>query len=343
MGGKPGQPSGHRRPAGTVRDLDMEALRHEPVLLDEALQALAVRPGRRYVDCTLGCGGHALAVADGGGDVLGLDADPEAIAAVRARIEAPQAGGTASVSSRAASQRRGGGRIVLVQAYFDRLEEIAAEHGFVPAGGVLFDLGVSSPQLEDAGRGFALAKEGPLDMRFDPSQGEPAADIVNKASVDELARIFREFGEEPQPRRMARAVEAARPVRTTTELAGVIERAAGGRGRIHPATRIFQALRIATNRELERLPSALGQAVRILGAGGRLVVISFHSLEDRIVKTFIARESRDCVCPPGTPVCVCGHKATLRPLGRKPVTPTQAEIARNPRARSAKLRAAERL
>jgi 16S rRNA (cytosine1402-N4)-methyltransferase len=321
----------------------MEALTHEPVLFDEALRALAVRPGGRYVDCTLGRGGHALAVADRGGNVLGLDADPEAIAAVRARIEATQAGGTASMSSHAASQRRGGGRIVLVQAYFDRLEELAAEHGFVPAGGVLFDLGLSSPQLEDAGRGFALAKEGPLDMRFDPSQGEPAADIVNKASVDELARIFREFGEEPQPRRMARAVEAARPLRTTTELAGVIERAAGGRGRIHPATRIFQALRIATNRELERLSSALGQAMRILGAGGRLVVISFHSLEDRIVKTFIARESRDCVCPPSTPVCVCGHKATLRPLGRKPVTPSQAEIARNPRARSAKLRAAERL
>nr|ALG05249.1 S-adenosyl-methyltransferase MraW [uncultured bacterium 5E7] len=305
----------------------MEERRHEPVLLAEALEALAVRPGGHYVDCTLGRGGHALAILERGGEVLALDADPEAI----------ESFGVPSPSL----SHRGGRGIRLVQTYFDRLEEVAA--GFAPVDGVLFDLGLSSPQLEDPARGFSFAKDGPLDMRFDPGQGQPAASIVNHSSVDELARIFREYGEEPRARLMARAVEAARPLESTGQLARAIERAAGGRGRIHPATRIFQALRIATNRELERLSAALAQAVRILRAGGRLVAISFHSLEDRIVKTFIAGEARDCVCPPGTPVCVCGHTASLRPLARKPITPGPAEIARNPRARSAKMRAAERI
>jgi 16S rRNA (cytosine1402-N4)-methyltransferase len=306
----------------------MEDHAHRPVLLAEALDALAVKPGGRYVDCTLGRGGHAAAILERGGDVLGLDADPEAIAAVEARLPS-------------ASLSQGSGRGTWIQAYFDGLEEVSA--GFAPVDGVLFDLGLSSPQLEEAGRGFSFAKDGPLDMRFDPSQGAPAADIVNRASADELARIFHDYGEEPRARLMARAVEAARPLRTTRQLADVIERAAGGRGRIHPATRIFQALRIATNRELERLAAALAQAVRILRVGGRLVVISFHSMEDRIVKTFIATEARDCICPPSAPICVCGHKASLRPVMRKPISPGSAEIARNPRARSAKLRAAERI
>ena len=294
----------------------MEERGHVPVLLAEALEALAIKPGGRYVDCTLGRGGHTAAILERGGEVLALDADPAAVAAYR-------------------------GPARLVQTYFDRLEQVAA--GFAPVNGVLFDLGLSSPQLEDPARGFSFAADGPLDMRFDRGQGQPAADIVNQCSVDELARIFRDYGEEPRARMMARAVERARPLRTTGELARTIERAAGGRGRIHPATRIFQALRIATNRELERLSAALDQAVRILGSGGRLVVISFHSLEDRIVKTFFAAEARDCVCPPRTPVCVCGHTASLRLVTRKPITPSEAEVARNPRARSAKLRAAERI
>ncbi len=296
----------------------MKGRAHEPVLLAEALHALAVRPGGRYVDCTLGRGGHSAGILERGGSVLALDADPEAIAGV-------------------------GLAATLVHANFDQLEEVARGHAFVPADAVLFDLGLSSPQLESSARGFSFSQDGPLDMRFDPSQGQPASEILNHSSVDELARIFRDYGEEPQARKMARAVEAARPLRSTSQLAAVIERAAGGRGRIHPATRIFQALRIATNRELERLSAALDQAVRILGSGGRLVVISFHSLEDRIVKTFIAREARDCICPPRTPVCICGHKASLRPLFRKPLTPGAAEVARNPRARAAKLRAAERI
>ncbi|HVA25859.1 MAG TPA: 16S rRNA (cytosine(1402)-N(4))-methyltransferase RsmH [Chloroflexota bacterium] len=305
----------------------MEDRRHQPVLLAEALAALAVKPGGRYVDCTLGRGGHAAAILERGGELLALDADPEAIAAARTTLGVPS--------------HRGERETVLVQAYFDQLEEVAA--GFAPVDGVLFDLGLSSPQLDDPARGFSFAKDGPLDMRFDPSQGETAADIVNHRSVEELGRIFRDYGEEPRARMMARAVEAARPLRTTRQLAEAIERAAGGRGRIHPATRIFQALRIATNRELDRLAAALAQALRVLGSGGRLVVISFHSLEDRMVKTFIATEARDCICPPSTPLCVCHHKASLRALTRKPISPGDAEIAINPRARSAKLRAAERI
>lgn len=288
------------------------------MLLREALEQLAVRPGGRYIDCTLGRGGHAAEILAAGGKLLGIDADPQAIAAVSLPA-------------------------TIVQANFDRLEEVAQERGFVPADGVLFDLGMSSPQLDDPARGFSFAKDGPLDMRFDPKHGDSAEVLVNQAPVEDLARIFREFGEEPQPRRMARAIDAARPIHSTGQLAAVIERAAGGRGRIHPATRIFQALRIATNQELERLSTALVQAIQVLRQGGRLVVISFHSLEDRIVKQFMAAESRDCLCPPRTPVCVCGHKATLRILLRKAATPSPEEAQQNPRARSAKLRAAERL
>jgi 16S rRNA (cytosine1402-N4)-methyltransferase len=296
----------------------MEEHRHEPVLLAEALDALAIRPLGHYVDCTLGRGGHSAAILERGGVLLAMDADPEAIAAVSLPA-------------------------TLVHAHFDQLETVVTDLGFGPLDGVLFDLGLSSPQLDEPERGFSFAHEGPLDMRFDPTQGQPAAHIVNHASTDELARIFHDYGEEPRARMMARAVEAARPLRTTSELAQAIERAAGGRGRIHPATRVFQALRISTNRELERLSAALLQAVRLLRSGGRLVVISFHSLEDRIVKTFIATESRDCVCPPRTPVCICGHQASLRPVTRKPITPGEDETARNQRARSAKLRAAERI
>jgi len=301
-----------------------------PVLLDEVLTALEVKAGGRYVDCTLGRGGHAMAIVARGGEVLGLDADPEAITQVTLTLPAPAAAGEGSVGS-----------LRLAQAYFDELERVAADFG--PVDGVLFDLGVSSPQLDDAARGFSFSKEGPLDMRFDPGQGQPAARLVNQATVEELTHIFRDYGEEPHARRMARAIDAARPLRTTSELAAVIEHAAGGRGRIHPATRIFQALRIATNRELERLQNALEQAVRVLRGGGRLVVISFHSLEDRIIKSFLAQESRDCICPPRVPVCVCGHKASLRLVNRKPVVPADAELLSNPRARSAKLRAAERI
>ncbi|MBV9120713.1 MAG: 16S rRNA (cytosine(1402)-N(4))-methyltransferase RsmH [Chloroflexi bacterium] len=296
--------------------------RHEPVLLAEVLDWLDVRPGRRFVDCTVGRGGHTQAILERGGEVLGIDADPLAIRETAARLT-------------------GRSRLRLAHGYFDEVARLSA--GFAPVDGVLFDLGVSSPQLDDPGRGFSFSKDGPIDMRFDPEAGSPAAALVNEASVEELARIFRDYGEEPQPRKMARIVEAARPFHSTTQLAGAIEGAAMGRGRLHPATRVFQALRIATNRELDRLAAALDEALRLLCAGGRLVVITFHSLEDRLVKGFMTREARDCICPPRTPVCVCGHKASLRLLTRKPIVPEADEVRRNPRARSAKLRAAERI
>lgn len=299
----------------------MSSSAHIPVLLDEAIDGLAVTAGGHYVDCTLGRGGHSAAILERGGMVLALDADPEALQAVKLPI-------------------------VAVHANFEQLTDVVKAHHFDPLDGVLFDLGLSSPQLDDAARGFAFSKDGPLDMRFDPGQRETAADIVMHATVDELARIFHEYGEEPQARKMARLVDDLRhkgAVRTTGQLAEAIAADAGGRGKIHPATRVFQGLRIAVNRELERLESGLSQAAALLRSGGRLVVISFHSLEDRIVKTFILRETRDCICPPRTPICICGHKATLKSITRKPLVPGNAELSRNPRARSAKMRVAERI
>jgi 16S rRNA (cytosine1402-N4)-methyltransferase len=215
----------------------------------------------------------------------------------------------------------------------------------VPVHGVLFDLGVSSYQLSDAGRGFGFQVEAPLDMRFGDTQTVTAHEIVNTYGERELANLIWRYGEEPASRRIARAIVRARPLTTTSELAAAVARAAGGgrRRRIHPATRTFQALRIAVNDELDALASALGQAVEVLGRGGRLVVIAFHSLEDRIVKQFVRRESRDCVCPPEVPSCTCGHHARLREVTKGAARPSQEEIAANRRSRSARLRAAEML
>ncbi len=237
-----------------------------------------------------------------------------------------------------------GERVALVHNSFARLSECARAHDFVPVDGVLLDLGLSSLQLADPSRGFAFMKPGPLDMRFDPQSGEPtAADLVNELPAEELARLLYRYGEERAARRVAEAIVAARPLRTTDELAAVVAQVLKRRGRIHPATRTFQALRIAVNDELAALEAVLPQAVEILAPGGRLAVISFHSLEDRIVKRFLRRESRDCICPPEAPVCTCGHRAALRLITRKPIRPTPEETAANPRARSARLRVAERL
>jgi 16S rRNA (cytosine1402-N4)-methyltransferase len=209
--------------------------------------------------------------------------------------------------------------------------------------GILFDLGISSMQLADE-RGFSFQVEAPLDMRFNPGQALTADDIVNHYAEQDLADVIWRFGEEPSSRRIARAIVRARRVGTTTELAAIIARTAGGpRRRIHPATRTFQALRIAVNDELGALRDALGQAIEVLGNGGRLVVIAFHSLEDRMVKQYLQQESRDCICPPEQPTCICGHRATLRIITRHTVTPSPEEIAQNPRSRSARLRAAEKL
>ena len=302
---------------------------HIPVLFQAVLDGLQVGPGGRYIDATLGGGGHAagiLAASSPDGCLLGLDRDPVALDAATARL---------SVFS---------GRAVVVHGSFVRLAEIARAHRFAPADGILLDLGLSSLQLADPARGFAFTTDGPLDMRFDPGRGGPsAATLVNHLSAEELTDLLYRYGEERQAPRIARAIVSARPLHTTGELAHVVEQVAGRRGRIHPATRTFQALRIAVNDELNALETVLPQAVDILAPGGRMAVISFHSLEDRPVKHFMRQESRECICPPETPICICDHRATLRLVTRKPVRPTADEIASNPRARSARLRVAERI
>ena len=305
---------------------------HEPVMAEEVVRLLAPRPGGRYIDATLGTGGHARAVLEAapGARLLGIDRDPQALAVARDRL-APY--------GEAATVRHG---------RFDELPEIAAACGFAPADGVLFDLGLSSLQLAAAGRGFSFLRDEPLDMRMDPTAAGPdAAAIVNGHAERELSGLLREFGEERRHRAIARAVVANRPLRTTGDLVTVIEQAVGpGRGRpdhIHPATRTFQALRIAVNGELSLLDAALPGAHGLLAAGGRLVVLSYHSLEDRLVKGFLRREASGCLCPPRSPACLCGHQATLAELTRRPLRPGDAELARNVRSRSARLRAAERL
>jgi 16S rRNA (cytosine1402-N4)-methyltransferase len=224
------------------------------------------------------------------------------------------------------------------------LDLICQKYDFHPVHGILFDLGLSSVQLEDDPRGFSFQKDAALDMRFNPEQATTAADIVNNSSEAELSLLLREYGEEPFARRIARRIVENRPIETTLELVHIVEEAVGGkRGRINPATRTFQALRIAVNRELENLGIALSKAVDVLGTGGRLVVISYHSLEDRIVKHFMQRESKDCICPSEAPVCQCNHIARLLLITKKVITPADMEIRDNPRSRSAKMRIAEKI
>jgi 16S rRNA (cytosine1402-N4)-methyltransferase len=309
---------------------------HQPVLAEEVVTMLAAAPGSLQIDATLGGGGHAeriLAATDPDGRLLGLDADGAAIARVRARLGP-----------------RFGARLDLRQANFRELATMAPEAGFGAVDGCLFDLGLSSFQLADAGRGFGIRTGGPLDMRFDTSRGMPAAELLEALDAAELTALFRRYGEEPFAGRIARAIVEARrtaPVRSAEELAALIERVAPsrapGRRRVHPATRTFQALRIAVNEELEALEAGLAAALDLLRPGGRLVVLSYHSLEDRIVKRFFQAERRGCTCPPEVPVCVCGRQPRLRLVTPKGIVPTPTEIAANPRARSARLRAAERL
>lgn len=302
---------------------------HIPVLLKETLDALAVRPGGLYIDCTLGGGGHAAAILERcspGGRLLGIDADPGAIRAAQARLAAYS------------------DSVTLVNDNFADVQAVAYRHDFAPAHGILFDLGLSSLQLDQAARGFSFQQDAPLDMRFDPRQKQSAADIINTYSEEELAHLIWTYGEDTSSRRIARQIVRARPIMTTLQLVRAIETAVSHRRtRIHPATRSFQALRIAVNRELENLEFALKQALGLLAPGGRLVVISYHSLEDRIVKQFMQREAKDCVCPPGAPVCICGHKTSLHLVNKKVITPSADEIRNNPRSRSARLRAAERI
>src|SRR5579884_1478557 len=290
---------------------------HQPVLLVEALRLLAPAPNGSFIDATIGRGGHAeeiLRRTGPSGRLLGIDADPEAIEGSRRHLA------------------EFGDRVVLWEGYFDQLTMAAQTHRFNGVEGILFDLGVS------------FQAPGPLDMRMGPSAGATAGDLVNSASEAELIRIFSEYGEEHYARRIARAIVRARSTRrldSTEELSRLVAESVPRSSRIHPATRVFQALRIATNDELRRLREALPQARALLGNGGRLVVISFHSLEDRLVKRFLQTESRGCVCPPDIPICVCGKNPSLRILTRKPLRPSDEERRANPRSRSAKLRAAE--
>ncbi len=308
---------------------------HLPVLAEEVVLMLAPVPGSLQIDATVGGGGHTeriLEATSPSGRLLGLDADPAAILRVGRRL------------------RRFGHRVVLEQANFRELARVAPNAGFGAVGGILFDLGLSSFQLADTKRGFGIRAGGPLDMRFDTEAGRAAADLVNELSRDELASLFRRYGEEPAAGRIASAIvrerEAGR-IETAERLAAICAEAAPkaprGRRRIHPATRVFQALRIAVNDELGALEAGLVAALDLLTPGGRMVVIAYHSLEDRTVKQFFAAERRGCTCPPIAPVCVCGRAPRLRLVTAKPVTPGESELALNPRARSARLRAAERL
>ncbi len=306
----------------------MSASTHIPVLSREALEALAVQAGGRYIDCTLGGGGHAVAILERsspGGQLLGIDADPQAIRIAEENLKAYR------------------NSALIVNDNFVNLQAICARYNFYPVHGILFDLGLSSLQVNGDGRGFSFQHDAPLDMRFNPSQDLTAADIVNTYSEVKLAHLIKAYGEESYYRQIARRIVQERPIKSSLQLARLIERVVGRRGKIHLATKTFQALRIAVNHELENLEMALEQAVNLLGFKGRLVVISYHSLEDRIVKQFMQRESRDCICPPGTPVCICKHTARLSLINRKAITPSLQEIQRNPRSRSAKLRAAERI
>ena len=309
---------------------------HLPVLAEEVMSMLSPASGSLQIDATVGGGGHTERILEAttpDGRLLGLDADGAAIARVEQRL-----------------RPRFGDRLVLRRANFRELRDVAPDAGFGEVDGMLFDLGLSSFQLADTDRGFGIRAGGPLDMRFDTSRGVPAAELLATLDADELTALFKRFGEEPNARRIARAIVDARrtaPVSTAEELAALVERTVGkgppGRRRIHPATRVFQALRIAVNEELDALQDGLAAAVDLLRPGGRLVVLSYHSLEDRIVKRFLDAERKGCICPPELPVCVCGRTPRLRLVTRPSLTPTDAEIAENPRARSARLRAAERV
>ncbi len=304
---------------------------HIPVLLDEVVTGLLARPGGHFVDCTVGLGGHSAAILreiSPSGKLLGIDADPDAI----------------KISTDTFSNY--GETVTLVNDNFTNLEAICERYRFHPVDGILFDLGVSSLQLDTAERGFSFHLDAPLDMRFSPEQGLAASDIVNRFSEQELAKLIERYGEERHSRRIARYIAQNRPITTTGELAQLIQQASvasSRRSKIHPATRTFMALRIAVNSELQNLELALKQTTNLLRPGGRLAVISYHSLEDRIVKQFMRYAASSCVCPPETIICRCGHVPTLKLISRKVIKPTTLEIESNPRSRSARLRIAERL
>lgn len=309
---------------------------HRPALLEECLNALELRPGSIVVDGTVGGGGHAAAILERtapDGRLIGLDVDADAIRASERRLEEFR------------------DRVTLLQHSFRHLDEALAQLGISAVDGVLLDLGVSSHQLDAVERGFRFGAETadvtPLDMRMDPRAGATAADLLSNARPEQLERWFREYGDLRGARRLAYAIVEARreaPLRTAAQLRAVIAKAGIGRRRRHdPATLVFQALRMVVNDETNALAEGLDAAIRCLRPGGRLVVVAYHSGEDRIVKNRMRDAARGCTCPPRTPVCICGGKVTLRILNRRPIGPSDAEVRINPRARSARMRAAERL
>jgi 16S rRNA (cytosine1402-N4)-methyltransferase len=311
-------------------DTDLNVLPpHCSVLYHEIIVALSPKSSGRYIDATVGAGGHSWGILEASspdGKLLGLDLDPKALALAEQHL------------------KDFSGRYTLAQASYTTLRDQIQKLGWSQVDGIVLDLGVSSMQIDTPERGFSFAKEGPLDMRFGPVQSTTAADLVNHLGEPELADLIWRFGEDRNSRRIARAIVQARPLSTTTELAQVIEKAIGrSRERIHPATRTFQALRIAVNEELEAVSQVLPITIDSLVPGGRLAIIAFHSLEDRLVKQYFHLESRDCICPPEQPICTCGHRASVKEINRRPTLPSEGEIAKNPRARSARLRVVEKL
>jgi 16S rRNA (cytosine1402-N4)-methyltransferase len=304
-------------------------MQHIPVLYKEVLDTLNPVPGGLYIDGTIGAGGHSrgiLQASSPDGKLLGLDRDPQALALAGDLLE------------------EFGDRVELIHGSFADLTSHLNNRNWHEIDGILLDLGLSSMQVNTPGRGFSFRNSGPLDMRFDPGHHISAADIVNNYSREDLADLIYEFGEEKRSRRIADAIIANRPLESTEALADIIAGVLGrSRKRIHPATLTFQALRIAVNNELEALRVFLPQALEVLKPGGRLAIIAFHSLEDRIVKQFFRKESSDCICPVEVPLCVCGHTARIKEISRRPIRPEEIEINQNPRARSAKLRVAEKI
>lgn len=305
--------------------------RHQPVLLKEAIDLLAPRAGGSYIDATIGAGGHSreiLARSSPDGKLLGIDRDPRAI----------------PVASKNLAEF--GDRETCVAGNFADVERIAWTHGAAPTDGILLDLGVSSMQLDDPNHGFSFQHDGPLDMRFDPNAGTPVHQFINTAGEEQIADVLYKYGEEKRSRQVARQIvreRQRRPITTTVHLRRLVESVVGRRGRINPATRTFQALRIYVNDEIESLNKALAAASRLLRSGARLVVISFHSLEDRLVKRTFAEWAAGCICPPGLPECRCDHEPTVRLLTRRAVKPSAEDVRANPRSRSARLRACEKL
>lgn len=301
---------------------------HLPVLYHETIKALQPSSPRLYVDATIGAGGHAKGILEKcspDGQLLGLDIDPNALVLSRKNLHIL------------------GQRTHLIQASFTTLLEQIHRVGWENVQGILLDLGISSMQIDSPERGFSFMHEGPLDMRFDPDEPTTAAELVNDLSYDRLAEIIWQFGEERYSRKIARAICNSRPIQTTKHLAEIIRKVVGRRReKIHPATRTFQALRISVNKELEALKKVLPQIIEALSPGGRAAIISFHSLEDRMVKQYFRRESQDCICPDKQPVCICEHTATVRLITRRPIRPMVSETEVNPRARSARLRVVEK-